>query len=432
MHRVPELLTEEVTMSITSAAVLPVEPPPSREVGDHLLFVTTAHPSMHDHDDPNGQAIHRHLGRLIQPRHTSSIEKTEEAGIPWGADNDCFQGLDEKAFVRMLDRLQPIVGTTFDPETGVTTDRRAGRMCKFVTVPDVVGDAFETAKQFEKWAPALERRGLPVALVLQNGIDRPSMKRWLDRTWHRLDAVFIGGDDEFKLGPLAAELAREAKRRGLWVHWGRVNSRKRMKHCIATGACDSMDGSMWARFRKTHLDKGLRWLMELTGEFAAVAAQLVLDAPAANVVPLRSTTRDNCAIVAAVPESAEEVVMQQQEMERRESGEDGIRVETVIVTERNVAGQCVREVEVERTHEAGRERQTIVRAVGYRTDTSEAHGFRALPPEEARRYVAGCEERGLLTHEFLSAAGSASICAVCGRGREAGEHVSAPTQGEAA
>jgi hypothetical protein len=68
-----------------------------------------------------------------------------------------------------------------------------------------------------------------------------------------------------------------------------------------------------------------------------------------------------------------------------------IRAEKVIVTERNVALQVVREVVVERTFEDGAERQTTVRAFGYETLTSEAHDERALPPEEARRYIADCE-----------------------------------------
>lgn len=247
-----------------------------RQVGEHLLLVTTAFPSMHEHPGANGQAIHPNLGRLIQPRHTSSIERTEAAGIPWAADNDCFQGLDPVAFDRMLERIHPVAGSTYEPGAGVVTDRCATRLCKFVTVPDVVADAYATAQQFERWAPAVERRGLPVALVLQNGIDRASMRRWLDRTWHRLDAVFVGGDDDFKLGPIAADVAREAKSRGLWVHWGRVNSRTRMRYCVSTGACDSLDGSMWARFRKTHLDKGLGWLADIPAERAAAAAQMTL------------------------------------------------------------------------------------------------------------------------------------------------------------
>lgn len=77
------------------------------------------------------------------------------------------------------------------------------------------------------------------------------------------------------------------------------------------------------------------------------------------------------------------------------------RAQRVIVTERNVAGQIVREVEIERVFENGRERQTTVRAEQFDTLTSEAFRLRALSPDEARRYVAEVEARG-----FLAAKGS--------------------------
>lgn len=218
-------------------------------------LTTTSHPSLFEHADPDtGAAVHENLGRLIQPRHTSSIEKTAHAGITWAADNDCFQGLNVHEFELMLDRIKGLPG------------------CKFVTVPDKVADAFVTARMFETWAPALERRGLPVGLVLQNGID--DLLPWLSRSWHRLDAVFIGGDDDFKLGPVAAGIAREAHARGLWVHWGRVNTKGRIKYIAETGAADSFDGSSWAIFRKAivnkrtgerKLDQGLRWAREFGG-----------------------------------------------------------------------------------------------------------------------------------------------------------------------
>lgn len=219
-----------------------------REVATPLLLVTTALPSIFEHGGPAGEAVHPHLGRLLQPRHFSSVELTAGVGIPWAADNDCFQGLDPVAFSAMLDRIKGVAD------------------CRFVTVPDKVADAFETARMFEKWAPAVERRGLPVALVLQNGIERASMQRWLARSWHRLDAVFVGGDDDFKLGPIAAGLAQRAAADGKWVHWGRVNSLRRMRYCFGTGACDSMDGSSWAKFRHTLLDKGLAWCAQVAGE----------------------------------------------------------------------------------------------------------------------------------------------------------------------
>lgn len=199
-----------------------------------LLLVTTAHPSLSQHT-LDGE-LHPNLGRLIQPRHTSSIEATAAAGIPWAADNDCFQQLDAAAYTRMLDRIAGLPG------------------CRFVTVPDVVGDAARTLELFGEWAPELERRGLPVGLVAQDGLEH---LRWAIE-WDRLDALFIGGSTEWKEGPAAAELAQLAHDRGLWVHWGRVNTRRRFD-LIAAGACDSFDGSKFARFRKTYLDGGLEW-----------------------------------------------------------------------------------------------------------------------------------------------------------------------------
>ena len=241
-----------------------------------LMLVTTAHPNFTEHAGPNGEPVHPMLGRLIQPRHTSSIEATGAVGIPWAADNDCFQGLDAPAFEAMLDRIEGVPG------------------CLFVTVPDVVGDAQATAELFDTWAPELERRGLPVALVLQDGVENLA---WLDGVWDRLAAVFVGGTDEFKLGPAAAELAREAKSRGLWVHWGRVNSRKRIRHIAETGAADSFDGSPWATLRLAavnqrtidravaagrtvpaairKLDQGLAWCLEVAREAAAQAPAAV-------------------------------------------------------------------------------------------------------------------------------------------------------------
>jgi hypothetical protein len=203
-----------------------------------IMLVTTAHPSLHEHPGPNGEPVHPMLGRLIQPRHTSSIEATAAAGIPWAADNDCFQGLDRHAFTAMLDRIAGLPG------------------CLFVSVPDHVGDAHATAESFDAWAPELEARGLPCALVLQDGIDE--LGDWLDSTWDRLAAVFVGGTDDFKLGPVAAELAREAKRRGKWVHWGRVSSRRRIRHIAETGAADSFDCSSWATHRKCIVNKRTR------------------------------------------------------------------------------------------------------------------------------------------------------------------------------
>lgn len=205
-----------------------------------LLLVTTSHPSLADHVVDATNRTHPNLGRLVQPRHYPRVAETAAAGIPWAADNDCFQGLDERAYVKMIDALVGLNG------------------CLFVTVPDVVGDAAATFELFERWAPELEARNLPLALVAQDGLETMA-----DRIeWDRIEALFIGGSTEWKEGPHAADLAREAARRGKWVHWGRVNTRRRFDLIVETGAASSFDGSKFARFRKTYLDGGLAWAAE--------------------------------------------------------------------------------------------------------------------------------------------------------------------------
>lgn len=188
-----------------------------------LLLVTTGHPDMHRYRHP-------HLGRLVQPRHYSSVEKTAAEGIPWAADNDAFGNFDEAAFVRMLDRLAGLTG------------------CLFVTAPDAVADAVATAALFDEWEPRIRACGLPVALAAQNGQAEPP--------WDRVDALFIGGDDHFKLGPDGEHWLMEARRRGKWVHVGRVNTPRRIAYFRMLGA-DSVDGTQWCRWKRVHLRSGL-------------------------------------------------------------------------------------------------------------------------------------------------------------------------------
>jgi hypothetical protein len=181
--------------------------------------------------------------------------------MPWAADNDCFQELHEKRYVAMLDRIAPLAES-----------------CLFVTVPDVVADAATTASQFELWAPAVARRGLPAALVAQDGLE--DMGRWLAGQWHRIDALFVGGSTEWKESQVAIDFADEARMRGKWVHWGRVNTKRRFDLLVAEHG-DSFDGSKFARFRKTYLDGGLEWArvasdLRFGRERAAVGDQQVL------------------------------------------------------------------------------------------------------------------------------------------------------------
>ncbi|MGO8906753.1 MAG: hypothetical protein ACLQMH_14210 [Solirubrobacteraceae bacterium] len=183
---------------------------------------------MREHAHPN-------LGRLVTPRHFCSLN--EHAEWPWAADNDCFQALDPDAYSAMLDALVGMPGR-----------------CLFVTVPDIVANADATARLFEVWWRALARRGLPSALVAQDGLEH--LERWLSMTWPRIDALFIGGSTDWKLGPSAEALVAEAKSRGKWAHMGRVNSARRIRYAASIG-CDSVDGTKWVRWRDAYLDSGL-------------------------------------------------------------------------------------------------------------------------------------------------------------------------------
>jgi hypothetical protein len=103
--------------------------------------------------------------------------------------------------------------------------------------------------------PRIRAAGYPAALVAQDGLEH------LPVPWRLLDAVFIGGSTAWKLGPAVAGLAAEARRRGLSVHMGRVNSRTRLWYAASIG-CHSVDGTCLAYGPDRNLPKLLGWLRE--------------------------------------------------------------------------------------------------------------------------------------------------------------------------
>jgi hypothetical protein len=181
-----------------------------------------------------------HLGMLLVPKAGNSLRAVLDADMPWAADNAAFTGFDAAAFCAMLGRI-------------------AGRpRCLFVACPDVVGDAAATLRQFGVWQPVLQQLGVPVALVGQDGAEDMPLP------WGHFQALFLGGSTQWKLGPGAARLAAEAKRRGLYVHMGRCNTLKRFRHAFRLG-CDSVDGSGFSRWPDERIPTALRWLAGLHG-----------------------------------------------------------------------------------------------------------------------------------------------------------------------
>lgn len=174
------------------------------------------------------------IGLLQTPRTRYRLE-----GVAvWAMDNGCFTdtypGDDE--YIATLSKY----------------DEHKDR-CLFVAVPDVVGDAGATLGNWPRMAPRIKAAGWPVALVLQDGMTPDSIP------WAEVDWVFVGGSDDFKLGPDAERLILEAKKRDIKVHVGRVNSHKRYRKFAALG-CDSADGTFIAFAPMKNHKSVLRWL----------------------------------------------------------------------------------------------------------------------------------------------------------------------------
>jgi len=184
----------------------------------------------------------------------NTIPQGVQEGRVFAIDNEAFtRGFDPERFFRFLEKLAPYRNQVL-----------------FVVVPDAVADAAATLDLFEQWAPQIQARGFPVAFVLQDGQEdlelpmRQDFTDWLGDNGDEIDpeddaafyaakgqwegdcvafdALFIGGSTEYKLGPETAEFIRWAKRLGLWVHVGRVNSLKRFRQFQLLGA-DSCDGT---------------------------------------------------------------------------------------------------------------------------------------------------------------------------------------------
>lgn len=185
------------------------------------------------------------LGVIAQPG-SNSLDGLD--GLPWVADNGCFaDDWEPERWLRWLTR-----------QTAHTAS------CLFATVPDVVGDHQATLERWGEWAPRVEALGFPPAFVLQDGAD-PADVEALDAR-----AVFIGGDPrrhpEWKLGPEARAIATDARRRGLHVHMGRVNSRKRIRYAL--DFCDTADGTYLKYGPRINLPRLLRFLRTAHAEAA--------------------------------------------------------------------------------------------------------------------------------------------------------------------
>lgn len=187
------------------------------------------------------------LGTITTPAQGNAVP----AGALWVADNGLGPGQGGKAGQGQLPDHE-----WFD---WVSSRPWPKRDCRFAVAPDVVGNAAATLTRSRHWLGALRSVGYPAAFVAQDGLED------LRTPWDDFDALFIGGSTEWKLGRHAYELVQEGRRRGKWVHFGRVNTKNRLTYAYQIG-CDSVDGTTLARGPVRNLESLLRWLRELEHE----------------------------------------------------------------------------------------------------------------------------------------------------------------------
>ena len=177
------------------------------------------------------------VGHLIVPTQWSQRTKAQLRPGQWAIDNFAFKHFDTAAFLRTLEHFHDIPG------------------CLFASAPDVVADAAATRVLWPFWSKVIRGVGLTPAFVLQDGIAADQVP------WDEGIAIFVGGSTAFKEGPVARSLMGLAKARGLWVHVGRVNGRRRFQMMRLAGA-DSIDGSGYSLAPDTNIPKVAAWRAE--------------------------------------------------------------------------------------------------------------------------------------------------------------------------
>ena len=155
-------------------------------------------------------------GQLMTP-----LTKYADASMEFGIDNGAYSSFHHGRFRALLKRRGPV-----------------RERCKFVAVPDVVGNGRRTLEVFRHF------EGLddwPLALVLQDGVED------LDIPWQEIAAIFVGGTTHFKMSQAASDLVKAAGLLEKHIHVGRVNTPDRWKHFADLGA-HTCDGSGASRY----------------------------------------------------------------------------------------------------------------------------------------------------------------------------------------
>ncbi|ANS03771.1 hypothetical protein [uncultured Mediterranean phage uvDeep-CGR2-KM24-C26] len=168
---------------------------------------------------------HPNLGFMLGPNQGNKIPPDRL----WAADNGAFSTATPFSWDRFEHWLMQKLEI-------------AGEQCLFVVCPDVPFDAGATLERWKKYHSRMTQFNRPVAFVTQDGMTIE------DIPWSDFETLFIGGATEWapptriRSGPGSGPFVSEARRRGKWVHFGRVNSLRRLRAVASMGG-DSADGT---------------------------------------------------------------------------------------------------------------------------------------------------------------------------------------------
>ncbi len=190
------------------------------------------------------------LGLLVQPLTVSYLEKAHL--YHWcGIDNGCFsspQRFSLKSYLKLISDCF----------------RKFGDNTLFATAPDVFdittgkGNWQATIAKSLPVLPQIRQRGVPAAIVAQDGATP------YNTPWDAFDCLFIGASTEWKLSNECRIMCHEARRRGKWVHMGRVNSMTRMHIAFEFGG-HSVDGThLLYHEERAGVENILSWLRSVS------------------------------------------------------------------------------------------------------------------------------------------------------------------------
>jgi hypothetical protein len=170
------------------------------------------------------------LGHLFSP----NAQRGPWPWFPFALDNGAFSCWDMRENKFDEEKWQSM---EFDWKALLLWADTTGMPVRFCIIPDYIGNAQETIKKWEYYAPKVKEMGFPLAIAVQDGMTRDDVKALTPRP----DVIAIGGTTEWKWETVEV-WARAFPR----VHLLRCNMPDKLDYLMQLGI-ESCDGTGWNR-----------------------------------------------------------------------------------------------------------------------------------------------------------------------------------------